>query len=199
MYSAPIFWRLKNFFTSTYTDEVEAAENPLEEAIEYCDSEQMGMWLGTDEALEWLKRTLLRALHGEKVAGGALSAVDLEWAPKLLEVEETFRAQRDAEQMEQEAEQEAEDDAEQDRRVEEALAGKEVVYRNALADEEEEGLEEEPIDTVMYAGMFRTTMDMLYTSGALAHIPPPIENEGENLHIIAEEEENNQSSDDESL
>lgn len=170
-----------------YTDEVEHAENPLEETIEYCDSEQMGMWIGTDGALEWLQTTLLRGLHGQTIAGGALSMLDLEWAPKLLAIEDEFRAQREDEIAEQEAQQQAEEDDAQDERVEEVLTGKDVVYDDAPSEEEEE--EQEQVDTLMYAGMYRTTMEMLYKGGALSHAPPPLPTEEEEMTTIVEEEE----------
>ena len=103
-----------------YTDEIEHAENPLEETIEYCDSEQMGMWIGTDGALEWLQTTLLRGLHGQKIAGGALSMLDLEWVPKLLAIEDECKAQREEKaRIELEEQQQSEIDAAQDKRVEE--------------------------------------------------------------------------------
>ena len=179
-----------------YTDEVEHAENPLEETIEYCDSEQMGMWIGTDGALEWVQATLLRALHGQKVADGALSMVDLEWAPKLLAVEDEFKVQQQEEQAEQEAQQQAEEDAAQDKRVQEVLEGKESCLDDDDDDDEHSEEEEEPedqVDTLMYAGMFRTTMEMLYASGALAQAPPA-EVEEEALDTIAEDAEEDDES-----
>ena len=49
-----------------YTDEIEEAdEGTLEEAIEYCNSEQWGAWIGTDGAVDWVRGVLLRATQGQ--------------------------------------------------------------------------------------------------------------------------------------
>ena len=37
-----------------FTNDIEDGETLLEEAIEYCSSEQMGSWIGTDGAIQWI-------------------------------------------------------------------------------------------------------------------------------------------------
>ncbi|CAB9530133.1 expressed unknown protein [Seminavis robusta] len=44
-----------------YTDDIEDAGDLPGQAIEYCHDEQMGMWMGTEGALQWVQDTLLRA------------------------------------------------------------------------------------------------------------------------------------------
>jgi hypothetical protein len=72
-----------------YTEDIEDAdEQTLEEAIEYCCSEQRGAWMETDGSIEWLKQVILRALHGGRVAGGDLTKSDLEWEERLKQLVE---------------------------------------------------------------------------------------------------------------
>lgn len=68
-----------------YTDDIEDAHEgqSLEEAIEYCCSEQFGAWKGTEGALEWVRDFVLRAINGNPGAGGKLSPNDLDWRDKL--------------------------------------------------------------------------------------------------------------------
>ena len=76
-----------------YTDDIEDANegSPLEEAIEYCNSEQVGAWHGTEGASEWIRDSLLRALHSRDGENSALSPSDLEWRKKLAAARENFR------------------------------------------------------------------------------------------------------------
>lgn len=65
-----------------YTDEIEDAdEQTLEEAIEYCSSEQRAAWMETEGSIEWLKQAILRVLHGKQLAD--LTKADLEWEDRL--------------------------------------------------------------------------------------------------------------------
>merc|ERR1712161_41015 len=50
-----------------YTEDIENADesSPLEEAIEYCNSEQMGAWLGTNGATDWVRNFLVRNLNSD--------------------------------------------------------------------------------------------------------------------------------------
>lgn len=80
-----------DFSTSMeYVDEIEDAdEGTLEEAIEYCNSDQMGHWLGTDGALEWVRETLLKIWNGEVL--GECSQSDLKsWDKALSRIEYQF-------------------------------------------------------------------------------------------------------------
>jgi tetratricopeptide (TPR) repeat protein len=124
-----------DFFESVmeYTDEIEEAdEGTLEEAIEYCNSEQWGAWIGTDGAVEWVLEVLLGATQGRQPGseGGTLQPSDLEWKERLREIEQ-------------------------------------------LCDREEgtrTGEEDEGVDVAMFAGMFRTAMEMVEDSGELVRV-----------------------------
>lgn len=171
-----------------FTDEINDAGDdcPLEEAIEYCDSEQMGMWIGTDGALEWLQNTLLRTLHGQQVANGALTKADLEWKRKLGELEKEVKAQKEADQ---------EDEGEEDDMHSEDEGAEDG---SQLEDERAEA--EEEVDTLMYAGMFRTTMEMLEANGSFAQAPLAIiaeeklvESQDDKQKVEGDESDNNES------
>lgn len=52
-----------------YTEDVEdAPDASLEQAIEYCFSDAMGDWAGTDGALEWFKDVILNALNSNRTS-----------------------------------------------------------------------------------------------------------------------------------
>ncbi|GFH52657.1 hypothetical protein CTEN210_09133 [Chaetoceros tenuissimus] len=54
-----------------YTEDVEdAPDASLEQAIEYCNSDAMGDWAGTDGALEWIKEVILNALNSNGTKTG---------------------------------------------------------------------------------------------------------------------------------
>lgn len=130
-----------------YTDEIEDAteEEPLEEAIEYCNSDQgMGSWHGTEGALEWLKETLQVALKG-KIDG--LTTDDLQWRPKLADIKREYEAQAAAAMPEVDEEEE------------------ENSHRDTDSESDEE--EEPTIDGAMFAGMFETAMEMLEQAGSI--------------------------------
>ena len=135
-------------------DELEDEEpGSLLEAIEYCHSEQLGSWLGTEGATDWLQRVVLRLLNGGPRAAvgvpgveGAAPEADLarkrlrSWEADLARIETDFQA------TEEEAEEEEEEE-----------------------DQKEEEEEEAP-DLLMYTGMFRTAMDMLSDAGELLRV-----------------------------
>lgn len=117
-----------------YTEDIEDAnEETLEEAIEYCCSEQHGAWMETEGSIEWLKQVILRALNGGVVAGGKLTKTDLEWEERL-----------------------------------EQLVQEQIEYENDEMEAETKD-EEEEHDTKMFAGMFRTGMEMLQDAGEFAN------------------------------
>jgi hypothetical protein len=130
-----------------YTDEIEDAtdEHPLEEAIEYCNSEQgYGAWRGTEGALEWIQEVVISTLKGN--SNGVLSFKDLEWKDKLKAIKEEYEANA-----------KLEDDADED-----------DDSKSAGEDEEHSDDEEETkVDGAMFAGMFETAMEMLEDSGDL--------------------------------
>lgn len=138
-----------------YTDEIEDAteENPLEEAIEYCNSEQgYGAWHGTEGALEWIQGVIFSTLQG-KSAGG-LSVKDLAWKDKLQAIKKEY-----------EAEAKLEDDA----RAEEdgSMSGEDEGSDDEDDDDENDDEEESKVDGAMFAGMFETAMEMMEDSGKL--------------------------------
>jgi hypothetical protein len=131
-----------------YTEDIEDAHEgfPLEEAIEYCNSEQMGAWQGTEGALEWLRNVMLQALHSSTVANGELLPSDLEWRQKLANAKEQSEADEDSDD---EADEDSDDEADKD------------------SDDEQTSDEEgSKADAEMFAGMFETAMEMLEEAGA---------------------------------
>uniref|UniRef100_A0A7S4MTR9 Uncharacterized protein n=1 Tax=Odontella aurita TaxID=265563 RepID=A0A7S4MTR9_9STRA len=114
-----------------YGDEIEDAEaGTLEEAIEYCHSEQMGFWLGTEGAAEWIREVILRLLH-EQNDGNS-------WVQSTRSYLESW--EKDISQIENQ------------------------LHETKNSDDVNGDENEEP-DIVMYAGMFRTAMDMLQDAG----------------------------------
>jgi predicted RNase H-like HicB family nuclease len=128
-----------------YTEDIEDAhEQTLEEAIEYCCSEQHGAWLGTEGAIEWLQRLILSALNGRHVAGGALGSSDMEWQDRLVQLEEDYESRKNDGNSDEAQSDDDDDDSQRDG--------------------DSRSAEEEP-DTKMFAGMFRTCLDMLHDAG----------------------------------
>mmetsp|Transcript_9241 Transcript_9241/g.19948 ORF Transcript_9241/g.19948 Transcript_9241/m.19948 type:complete len:679 (+) Transcript_9241:64-2100(+) len=142
------------------------------EAIEYgcCCYEQedsgdgeeedrgMGMWMGTDGSLDWVRSVVLRVLNTNEGGGdleegredGLTRADLLSWETKLNKEEEEYEKER----------------AEKEQLRQERDAGDESDDGNRGEEEEEEDL-----DVVMYAGMFRTAMDWLQDAGEFLKEP----------------------------
>ena len=157
------FWETFNE-AMDYTDDIEDAHegSPLEEAIEYANSEQYGAWQGTDGALEWLREVVLKAIQGLPVANGNLKPADLEWRQKLSELQiESFESQVD--DKEEGASQSNADDADNDDDDDDDDS---VVEEGSTAEAE---LEPVP-DTDMFRGMFETAMEMLEEAGEFQKI-----------------------------
>ena len=112
-----------------YAEEIEDAtdEEPLEEAIEYCNSEQRQAWEDAEGLQEWTQTFILAVLKGKRDNCG-LTPADLDWETPLQRIEAAARAARAAE--------------------------------DENADDEVDGAEEE-VDVLMFAGMFRTGMEMV--------------------------------------
>eukprot|EP00543_Licmophora_paradoxa_P014982 CAMPEP_0202470376 /NCGR_PEP_ID=MMETSP1360-20130828/81431_1 /ASSEMBLY_ACC=CAM_ASM_000848 /TAXON_ID=515479 /ORGANISM="Licmophora paradoxa, Strain CCMP2313" /LENGTH=132 /DNA_ID=CAMNT_0049096063 /DNA_START=193 /DNA_END=591 /DNA_ORIENTATION=+ len=125
-------------------DEIDGAteDDPLEEAIEYCNSEQLDAWRGTPGAMEWVRSNIIQALQQQQPPLGttphseppksltlSLSASDLEWEAKLMKLE------KEGEEVRQ-------------------------YYYN-----DDDG--DDAVDVVMFAGMFRTSMEMIEEAGLL--------------------------------
>ena len=130
-----------------YTDEVEDAEDgTLEQAIEYCNSEEMGNWLGTEGAVEWVRDIIVQTLYSKDEIGeedsDRLRVEDLEWEQKLAALEKEFEERNDPDEKEGSLEEEEDDD-------------------DVDQDENDEDVE---VDLLMFTGMFRTSMDMYLDS-----------------------------------
>lgn len=128
-----------------YTEDIEDAENgSLEQAIEYCNSEQMGSWVGTEGAVEWIRGALLQALH-VSVQGGTdeslLERCDVDWSSRLVKIEVEYEAM-------------------------EAKKENNVTEDSCSDDDEEGENSNKELDLLMFSGMFRTGMDMLSDIGA---------------------------------
>ena len=121
-----------------YAEEIEDAtdEEPLEEAIEYCNSEQRQAWENETGLQAWTQAAILAVLTEKKEKGG-LSLTDLDWKTPLQRMEEAAKVAQ----------------AEEDEATEAARAEKE--------EDEEVDEEEEEVDVIMFAGMFRTAMEMV--------------------------------------
>ena len=141
-----------------YGDELEDEEpGSLQESIEYTHSEQMGSWLGTEGAVEWMQGVVLRLLNGGRSAIKSDAADEARtqlqsWEALLGRIEEDFEASEKEKEKEKEAD---------------------VDNNEAKEEEEENDTEdynpEEP-DLLMYTGMFRTAMDMLTDAGELLRV-----------------------------
>jgi hypothetical protein len=111
----------------------------------------MGMWLGTEGSLEWVRSVILRVLNEANSDGSEdedrLTKADLlSWETQLAKEEEVFEKERG------EKEQSRNDDYNDDR-------------------EEGSNDDEEEPDLLMYAGMFRTAMDWLTDAGEFLKAP----------------------------
>jgi len=129
-----------------YTEDIEDAhERTLEEAIEYCSSEQMGAWLGTEGALEWIKNNLLDILQNGKSKYGFINRTHLDWNHSLLDAEIQYKEKK---------------------RMEDERIHLDNVDNKGNTEEDQEEEETDGADFIMYSGMFRTAFEMLDESGA---------------------------------
>jgi len=122
-----------------YTEDIEDAPDasPLEQAIEYCNSEQLGAWKGTDGALDWVRNFIVHNLNNKsKPKEQKLSTSDLDWREALSKI-----------RMEHDMHDGNKNDGDDDK-------------SNSSDDES-------IVDVKMYASMFETAMEMLEDSGAL--------------------------------
>jgi tetratricopeptide (TPR) repeat protein len=163
-------------YTEDLAESEDEPQSSLEEAIEYCSSEQVPMWLDSKANLT-LKNILVRAAQGNH---SRLKASELEWSDRLVRIEEeSDRIAKEAALREDEEEEESDDRADEDRSEDEEDVQEEERQRRKQKDrsEEDEGEDEEDhsdedeeevkVDVRMYAGMFRTAMEMLEESGQL--------------------------------
>lgn len=126
-----------------YVEEIEDADedSPLEESIEYCNSEQMGAWQGTDGACEWIRSIILKGWKGDSAVNG-LKKEDLDWRPKLAKMRQLYEESRTSEEA-----QKCSDEAESGDQSNEGEMDAESV-----------------VDLGMFLGMFETAMEMVEDS-----------------------------------
>lgn len=145
-----------------FTDEVEDVENgTIEQAIEYCNSEQVGSWLGTEGAIQWIRGVLLRGIHGGEIAGGMFGKIQLGWDKKLTEIENIYemkQRENDDDSYEMKQRENDNDNFEDDDNTE-----------DDDDNTEDDDDTEDKIDVLMYTGMFRTAMDMLQDAGVFVY------------------------------
>jgi tetratricopeptide (TPR) repeat protein len=148
-----------------YVDEVEDAheESPLEEAIEYCNSEQMGAWQGTEGACEWIKSVILKAVHGESVANNELSKSDLEWRERLQRIKEDCAAAKDEAISETDKDDDGDGDKDDDGDDDKDDDGDGDKDDDGDDNGDDEGDDDDDgeVDVGMFAGMFETAMEMI--------------------------------------
>jgi tetratricopeptide (TPR) repeat protein len=135
-----------------HVDEIEDANEdfPLEEAIEYCNSEQgYGAWQGTDGAVDWIKDAIISTLNGGSAHG--LTRKDLAWKDKLAAVKANYEADTEN------------DDSENEDDSEKPISESEGEENDSGNDEDEES----EVDGAMFAGMFKLAMEMLEDSGKI--------------------------------
>jgi len=107
-------------------EDIEDAEDgSVEQAFEYCNSEQIIFWLETEGAIDWIHSFILRAIKLTSTSLGLLSYKDVDWETKLR-----------------------------------------IIEQGATTVVDDHGKHDEEPDTLMYAGMFRTSIDMLTDEGA---------------------------------
>ena len=144
-------WRNMFERAMEYTEDVvewgDGESGTIMEAIEYfgCGEERgMGLWMGTEGSLEWVRCVVLRVLGGERVGEeeGLTKEDLLRWEVLLAHEEEVFE--------------------------------KEQEQKGRIASDDEKSdnnLEEEEPDLLMYSGMFRTAMDWLQDAGEFLKSP----------------------------
>jgi hypothetical protein len=166
-----------------YTDDLQEADDvpqtSLEEAIDYCVSEASKQWTESGAAMD-MRNMLLQAAQGKHKL---LASSDIEWSQRLEKIVATYEADLSFDEdhtAETELGESRGLSADTDQEVEQRStklsadleAGKDKPAEEETDDEEEDDNEEETdeegvetVDVKMYAGMFRTAMEMLQSAG----------------------------------
>mmetsp|Transcript_8815 Transcript_8815/g.18921 ORF Transcript_8815/g.18921 Transcript_8815/m.18921 type:complete len:561 (+) Transcript_8815:135-1817(+) len=198
-----------------YGDELEDEDSgSLQEAIEYCHSEQMGSWLGTDGAVKWIRSVVLRLLNGGRSTVDSEYAEDARtrlqsWESDLARIEEEFEAAEKEKEREEVAAvavalQEGDDSSTNHYGPSRTGGGggdgpgynwKKDKRRSPdgggdgnieeYTYHDEQSSPEEP-DLLMYSGMFRTAMDMLSDAGDLLRVIEVSSDEEEDEILLGE-------------
>ena len=158
-----------------YTDEIEehsdGPQSSLEEAIEYCSAKLTGRD-GRSQAARWMgpPQEALRTMVLQARAGNhkQLTASDLAWEDRLTSIEQEYASRI----KESGTESSLTGGKESTGTDDEDDGGDSDEYAERGDGMEEPFDEEEPmIDVAMYAGMFRTAMDMVEEEGLLRVSP----------------------------
>jgi hypothetical protein len=131
-------------YTEDFQDAEDEPQSSLEEAIEYCTSNQTDSWIDSQANVS-LRNLLLAASKGQHPA---LLPSDLHWSARLDKIEEVFEARRQH--------------AYEDGQDAEPSQGPEKTIDDAQESDEEDA--DTPIDLGMFIGMFRTAMEMVEES-----------------------------------
>jgi lipopolysaccharide biosynthesis regulator YciM len=159
-------------FTSVmeYTEELEdaqdVAESSFEEALEYCTAEVAKCWQENGAALV-LRNLLLGALQG--TGSDMLSRKDVEWEERLAKIEKEFDARTASSVDESFVDADPHGEGEKE----------EVDSFHKSSDEDHP----HP-DLKMFAGMFRTAMEMLEESGELRMLPQVMKEPSEAVTLV---------------
>jgi tetratricopeptide (TPR) repeat protein len=137
-----------------YTEDIEDADDdsPLEQAIEYCNSEQVGAWKGTEGAMDWVKNFIVGVLSNESTSKEQnVTVSDLDWREALSKTRKTNSSNDD--DMDDKKSCDGDDNGDND--------------DDDDSDGDDDDDDESVVDIEMYATMFETAMEMLEDSGAL--------------------------------
>lgn len=200
-----------------YVDEIQDIQNygSLEEAIEYCCSEQMGMWMGTSGALEWIQQTILRIIHQQPLAGDIVVDTSIvDWKSKLIQIEKEYKQQYSQSQQHEGHQddggtgQDGHNSNSNDHAAQPAAAHHQNDHDDddddnhntweedddSDSDDDDNEFDQNHVDTLMYAGMFRTVMEMLQENGSLDQVPPAIEEDKKETETEKPKEESDDQS-----
>jgi hypothetical protein len=132
------------------------------------DDRGMGLWLSTEGSLAWVRSVVLRVLNentanedgsGGNKDDGLLTKADLLcWESQLINEEDAFESERNAKEKKLKEK--------RDQRDQSGNCSDEDLEEDEDGDDDEEKL-----DVVMYAGMFRTAMDWLHDAGEFLKEP----------------------------
>jgi hypothetical protein len=154
-----------------YADEIEDANesSPLEEAIEYCNSEQMGAWLGTEGAVDWVRNFIVRNLNSASNSEGEdISVSDLDWRKPLSKIREAYAANvEEMKSRDSQDDTDGDNESDGDNNNDDNKDNDNDNESHGDNNDDEEDDDDSIVDVEMYASMFKTTMEMVEASGAI--------------------------------
>lgn len=147
-----------------YTEEMEEAEDQpqstFEEALEYCTPDTAKKWKATGADVI-LRKLLKGCLQGD--ASSPLAQNDLKWEERLTKIVQEYESRQSAAALLEESDTTEPQEEQEESQEEQAEPQEEQDYSDDSESNEEE--DAEPLDLTMYAGMFRTAMEMLEEAG----------------------------------